>query len=198
MEPRRAAVDQWWQAMSLAQQTFHGVAIVASAVMTLQTVLMLLGGHHEPVPGDSDGGPPGGHLNGLHVLSVRAVTAFATGFGWGGVCSLDAGLPLGAAVAIAVLAGAALVALILWLMRSLTALGESGSLDYRNAIGVVGTVYLPIPARRGGTGQIEVMVQGRLAVVHACTTAAETLPGRSRVKVVGLQDPTTLLVDPLT
>jgi hypothetical protein len=198
MERRRADVDHWWHALSLTQQAFHGVAIVASAVMMLQTVLMLLGGHHELAPGDSDGGPAGGHLSGLHVFSVRAVTAFATGFGWGGVCSLDAGLPLGAAVPIALLAAALLVALFLWIMRSLTGLGESGSLDYRNAIGVVGTVYLPIPARQGGTGQIEVMVQGRLAVVHACTTAAETILSRTRVKVVGLQDPTTLLVDPLT
>ncbi len=190
-------MEQWWQAMSLAQQAFHGVAMVASAVMLMQTALMLLGGHHDLTPGDVDGSPVGGHLSGLHVFSLRAVTAFATGFGWGGVCSLDAGLPLSAAIAIAVLAGAALLALILWLMRSLTALGESGSLDYHNAIGAVATVYLPIPAHRVGNGQVEVMVQGRLAVVQACTTSDSVLPSRSRVKVVGLLDATTLLVDPL-
>jgi len=190
-------MDQWWHAMPLELQVFYGVAIVSSAVMMMQTMLMLLGGHHDLSMGDADVGGSAGHLSGLHVFSVRAVTAFGSGFGWGGVCSLGLGLPLIAAIAIALVSGALLVVVILSIMRSLTSLGENGSLDYRNAIGQVGTVYIPIPASQGGTGQIEVMVQGRLAVVQACTTTAKTHKSRTRVSVVAVQAENVLLVEPV-
>jgi hypothetical protein len=178
-------------------QIFYGVAIIASAVMLMQTILMLLGGHHDLQVGGMDGGGTDGHVSGLHVFSVRAVTAFCTGFGWGGVCSLDAGLGLVGAILVALVCGVALVVVILSIMRSLTSLGESGTLDYQNAIGAVGTVYIPIPPAQGGKGQIEIMVQGRLAIVDACTNATNVLASRTRVTVVALQGQNLLIVSPI-
>jgi hypothetical protein len=82
-------------------------------------------------------------------------------------------------------------------MKFLYAFGESGTLDFRNAVGQVGTVYLTVPARRGGPGQVRVIVQGRLKVVQAFTESPTPLPAQSKIKVSGLIDSRTLLVDPL-
>ena len=107
----------------------------------------------------------------------------------------DAGGPLPLAIFAGLAVGFALMFSVIYLMRSLTSLGSSGSLDYKNAIGQIGSVYIPIPAKLAGNGQIEVMVQGRLMVVHACTRGEQAFASQAKVKVVDLLDQTTLLVE---
>ena len=79
----------------------------------------------------------------------------------------------------------------------LHSLRHSGTLDYNNALGEVGTVYLPIPAGMGGTGKIQVIVQGRLKEIQAFTRHDQRIENRVRVRVVELLDDNTLLVEPL-
>ena len=86
---------------------------------------------------------------------------------------------------------------IFYLMRFLNSLKHSGTLDYANAVGEVGTVYLPIPAGMDGTGRIQVIVQGRLKEIQALTRHSERLDNRARVRVVELLDDTTLIVEPV-
>ncbi len=86
---------------------------------------------------------------------------------------------------------------IFYLMRLLHSLRHSGTLDYSNALGEVGTVYLPIPAGMGGTGKIQVIVQGRLKEIQAFTRHDQRIENRVRVRVVELLDDNTLLVEPL-
>jgi len=86
---------------------------------------------------------------------------------------------------------------VLLLMRGLYSLRYSGTLDYRNAIGNVGSVYLRIPAAMAAPGQVEVMIQGRLCVVEAFTRAQHELPNRSRIRVVEVMDQGTLIVEPV-
>ena len=86
---------------------------------------------------------------------------------------------------------------VFFLMRFLYGLRASGTLDYRNAIGQVGVVYLPIPGGMAGPGQVEVTVQGRLRVVQAFTREAGRIPNRARIRVVDVMDQNTLVVEPL-
>jgi hypothetical protein len=138
------------------------------------------------------------HDSGLGILSVRSVTAFFAGFGWGGVVAIREGASVPMATTVAVLSGGVLMAMVVGLMRGLYAMRASGNIDYKNAIGAVGNVYLPIPAAMEGPGQVEVLVQGRLAVVQAFTRAERRLPNRERVRVVDTLDSQTLLVEPLS
>jgi len=82
-------------------------------------------------------------------------------------------------------------------MRFLYGLQHSGTLDYHNAIGEIGTVYLPIPAAMGGNGRVQVTVQGRLRVVTALTRHPARLENQSRVRVVDVLDENSLVVEPL-
>ncbi len=128
---------------------------------------------------------------------MRTVTAFFVGFGWTGVAALEAGWQLLPTIVVATAVGSAFMAGVLLLMRTLYGMRYSGTLDYHNAIGNVGSVYLRIPAAMAGPGQIEVQVQGRLRVVQAFTRADRELGNRERVRVTDLMDDTTLLVEPL-
>lgn len=189
-------MDLWWDALATPDRIFWGIALVTSAVLVLQLLLSLIGldGHGDI---DADLDTDIDHGGGMGILSVRTVTAFFTGFGWGGVIALDNGFSVPAATLAAVASGGTLMLAVYALMRALFSLRYSGTLDYRNAVGVTGSVYLPIPGNMGGPGQVEVLVQGRLMTVQAFTRSPAKIPNRARIKVVDVVDQQTLLVEPL-
>lgn len=187
-------MEMWWTSLGSELQVFWAIALATTVALVLQLVLMMLGFDAD---GDMDADFDADGDGGVHLFSVRSVTAFFTGFGWAGVVAIEAGKPLAVAIAWALLVGAAFMFGVVALMRGLHSMRSSGTLDLRNAVGVVGTVYSRVPGNSGGPGQVEVMIQGRLQVLPAMTTASEDLPPRSRVRVSGLTDPTTLRVEPL-
>jgi hypothetical protein len=98
---------------------------------------------------------------------------------------------------VATLVGSALLATVFYLMAYLHSLRQEGTLDYSNAIGQVGSVYLPIASSRKGIGQVEVMVQGRLSIIKAVTDHDKKIGNRVAVRVTELVDQQTILVEPL-
>ena len=74
----------------------------------------------------------------------------------------------------------------------------SGNLNYRNAIGVIGTVYSTIPGQERAGGQLELLVQGRLITAEAYSRTAQDLKPGSKARVIDLIGQSTLLVEPLT
>ena len=189
-------ISDWWQSLEgqsahpHALKIFYVVAIVSGVVLALQMVLTLIGSDTDF---DADGMDAGeGGDTGL--FSIRTVGAFFTGFGWTGVSMLYNGYGLGAATFAATVVGMIFLGMVLYLMRYMFSLREEGTLDYSNAIGEVGNVYLPIPPKRKGMGQVEVLVQGRMRTVRALTDHDKKLGNRTAVRVKALIDQQTLLV----
>lgn len=178
---------------------FYTIAIAATLVLLVQLAMMLLGADHDvDVDADVDLDIHDfDHPNGLNLFSLRSVTGFFGGFGWAGVVALENGLSLLAAGVIGTVAGGILMLSVAYIMRVLYSLRESGTLDFKNAIGEVGTVYIPVPPNQSGAGQIRVMIQGRLKVIPAYTEAGEKIPSGKKVKVLALVDAGTVLVEPL-
>jgi len=189
-------INEWWENLDFALQLFYGIGIVSTLILLVQTFLMLLGLDHSDMDLDTDFDLDAGD-SGMHILSVRTVIAFATGFGWTGVICLKAGLAMWLSLLIAVVVGSVLMFSIFALMRFFYSMRQDGSVNYHNAIGEVGTVYLPIPPGGQKPGRIEVMVQGRLAVVEAFCKGDEKLENQSKVKVVDTVGERGLLVEPL-
>ena len=189
---------EWWNGLTGLQQIFYGVGTLFSLILILQTVLMLFGIDHN-VPHGADiahGDGSGADAAGIHVLSIRTIVAFFVGFGWGGAAA--SGLGAVPSILVAAVTGTAFMLGVFWLMKCLFSLRYSGTLDYGTAVGQVGSVYMAIPAEQAGNGQVEVMIQGRLQVLPACTKAKEKIPSRTKVRVVGTADPQTLLVEAAT
>ena len=93
--------------------------------------------------------------------------------------------------------GLVFLGMVFYLMRYMYSLREEGTLDYSNAIGEVGNVYLPIPPKRKGMGQVEVLVQGRMRTVRALTDQDKKLGNRTAVRIKSLVDRQTLLGESL-
>ena len=187
---------EFWLNMDPAMKTFVAIGAVSSLVLTIQMVLALMGGAMEGVEADFDIGD-GGEGGATGILSIRSIGAFFTGFGWTGAAAIQNGLGTGTATFAATIVGGIFLGLVVYLMSYLHSLREEGTLNYKNCIREVGTVYLPIPPNRKGMGQIEVMVQGRLRIVKCVTDHDKKIQNQAAVRVTELVDQQTLLVSPL-
>jgi hypothetical protein len=205
----------WWGTLGLAAQFFYLIAGLSSAILLIQLVLSLLGAGGDHLAADGGGLDLSGHLDvgghdlsvhdvgahdiGAHdvpasVFSVRTVLAFFVGFGWTGVIMLRSEAALLPTIAVATVVGTLFLLVVFWLMTMIYRLSESGTVDYRNAQGQAGTVYLPIPAQGRGQGQVQLVVQGRMRELPAVTEEAEPLPTGVRVRVVKVLDENTVVV----
>lgn len=186
-------LNNWWEALNFELQIFYGIAIVSLVALFFQIILSVVFGmeHGADVP------DVGAHDSGMGIFSVRGVTAFFTGFGWTGVvCTKqDLGLPISLAAAFAV--GSILMIGIFLMMRAFMRLQSDGNIDYINAVGQLGTVYVTIPPVQRSGGQVETMIQGRLVMAEALQKGSQPLKPGTKVKVVERIGTSTLIVEPL-
>lgn len=190
-------INNWWDALNFDLQVFYGIAIVALAALILQLVLTAFTGMDDLGAGDMDVGSFHEHDSGMSIFSVRGVTAFFIGFGWMGVILTKRGFGLPMTLLISLAVGVALMIAIYLMMRSFMRLQSSGTLDYGNAVGQMGTVYLTIPPVQRAGGQIETMIQGRLVTAEALQKGTHPLKPGTKVKVVERIGSSTLIVEPL-
>lgn len=146
---------------------------------------------------DGDGIPDSGHtalLAGLKLFTLRGIVAFLAVCGWGGLWLLRMGMHPIPAVFLAVAMGFWAMLLMALFLRVALKLQHDGTLDFRNALGKAGTVYLTIPASRARPGKIHVVVQDQLQELEAVTDEAAPIPTGTEIVVVGLSGGNTLVV----
>lgn len=189
----------WWAALDGDGKFFYGIALVSSLVMGIQLVLTLLGGAFDSPDGEFEVEGTDGDLG---VLSIRTISSFFVGFGWGGITAMNVWPDHPNKMFISTAAGGLCGLFFLWTvwktMKGLHSLKSDGTVDYANAVGQVGTVYIPVHPNRKGGGQIQVKVQGRERTVLAITDAETEIGNREKVKVLEKIDQQTVLVVPLS
>jgi len=156
---------------------FLACAILGGGVLVVQLLLGLIGlDHHfdHDVTHLSDG---------LHLLSVRAVSAGIAFFGLAGWAMMVAGWPALLAAPVAVIPGFAAMIGVAYVMRTMLSMESDGSIRIANAIGVPGHVYLSIPGEKSGAGRVSVTVQGR-TVEYDAVTSGPAIPTGAAVVVV--------------
>ncbi len=210
----------WWEALTAFERIFAYMAIPASLLLVIQTVLLLLG-LGDNGDGDLDSDTSGlcdgthdgaidhadhffdadddadGHFEpdaGLRIFTVRGIVAFFAVFGWSGLALLRGNASAAAALFVSLLLGLIAMVLIALCMRWAMKLQSDGSVQSFNAVGHTASVYLTIPAKRRGRGKVTVTVQERLSEYDAVTDDPQPLPTGSEVLVVSLSDENVLVV----
>ncbi len=211
---------EWWNAMSFASQIFTCIAVPATLLLLIQTVMLFIGmgedadgdgiGDGDVGDGDIDDpnefpdtaadgteGPDAGEiagLDGLRIFTLRGIIAFFVVFGWVGAAMDGAGAPIYATVPVAAVSGFAIMLLLAILFKAVLGLRSDGNADNRNAIGQAGKVQLTVPAARTGEGKVHIMLQGQYVERDAVTDEDAPIPTGHEVVVVGLSGQTTLVV----
>lgn len=112
-------------------------------------------------------------------VSISSIVAFACITGWTGVLGFNMPtLTKAMVIGVSSVAGVAGFFLSLVLFKQMKNLENTGNLELDNAVGKVGKVYLGIPGERNGSGQIEVVVQGRLTIMDALTDGSPITTGQ--------------------
>jgi hypothetical protein len=184
--------DRWSDSM-----VYFAMATVGTVLFAIKLGLLLIVGVDGDVDFDvADGGGLDVHAGGFHLFSLLSIVSFMMGAGWMGfTCRQEWGLGSFAAAAIASGFGFGLMMLSSAGMYQMQKLNEMGSYEVRNTIGKIGRVYLKIPAKGQGRGQVQIAVDGRHKVIAAVSTGPE-IASFAAVKVVDVRDDDALVVEP--
>ena len=208
----------WWTSLTGIEQVFAYVAIPATLLLVLQTLLLLFGLADQDGDGDldfqdvsadtdmnldleSDGifGEDLPHEGfqgdaGLRLFTVRGMIAFFAVLGWTGLTLTRGGVTTALALILALFAGLAALFLVGYAMKWLYKSQNSGNLDLRNALGVSGTVYITIPPARQSQGKVNIILQGQFCELSAVTDQETPIFTGTEITVVGISGVSTLVV----
>lgn len=192
-------MKEWWDSLSQMSQVFATVAIPATVVMVLQTILLFFGmgdGDDVDIADDVDDISSGAldGSDGLSLFTIRGIVAFFAVGGWTGIAVDNANGSEFLAIILSILAGSAALFGIAYLFKFALKLQNNGTLSLENAVGKTGEVYIPIPANRKGTGKVMVTVQERLSELSAITSEERDLKTGEYIRVIEAIDDQTVLV----
>jgi membrane protein implicated in regulation of membrane protease activity len=131
---------------------------------------------------------------GFQFFTLKNLIAFFTIFAWSGLASIEAGNSSGITVVISILSGLLMMTVMASIFYFISRLTDSGTLKMNNAIGQIGTVYLPIAAGRGQMGQVQVTIQGALRTLRALTDDGSDLSVGTVVEVIDVVSENVLIV----
>lgn len=192
----------WFDGLEPALRIYWGIAIFASLVFVIQTILTFIG------IGDTDGGDvdagygADGDGNGdtmdtggaIQLFTIRNFINFFLGVGWGGVCFWNTiSNPLLLAL-VALITGVLFVGVFIFMFSKLRHLEHTASYDPQDAVGQIADVYLRIPAAREGVGKVQTPIAGSVQEI-AAVTDGEQLPSGTKVRILEVIGNNTLLVE---
>jgi membrane protein implicated in regulation of membrane protease activity len=184
----------WWNGLELAQQIFALVGIGSTVILVIQMAMMLFG-LGDDSDADMDDVDDIGDGDGLALFTVKGIIAMLCITGWTGVIFLGTEMATALAYILSFLCGFATLVVMAYVMKAMSKLQSSGNIDIGNAVGKVGQVYIPI--KQGGSGKVNITIQGQYSEFSAISTANETLPTGSYVRVVAVDEAGTLVVEPI-
>lgn len=212
-------IIEWWNSLAVPAQVFYCIAIPATLVLLIQTVLMFLGlgedadgiedADMDGILDDMDASDAGEGifgedivseaadafgLDGLRIFTIRGLVAFFVVFGWVGAAMQGADVSLWITIPVAAVCGFVMMVALALLLRAVMKLRSDGNTDNRNAVGTAGKVHLTVPPSRSGEGKVHVMLQGSYVERSAVTDSEEAIPTGCEIVVVGVSGQTDLVV----
>jgi len=188
----------WYNNLTLLQRIFALIALPSTAVLLIQTIMLFFGlGNDSDVDIDGDGVPDviADGDGGLTLFSIRGIMAMLCIGSWSGIAISEAGVNGPLTILFATLIGLAALFGMALLIKVLFKLQSSGNIQLSNAIGKVGQVYLPIPAKMSGMGKVNITIQDKYSEFSAMTTEETPIKTGEMVRVVATDEVGYLLVE---
>lgn len=173
-------------------------ALFGTGIFLLRLILMFAGGHHGGDFHDVHAADPhtdhADSTGAFKAISFQTIMAFLMGFGWGGLAARHAmHLSFPNSILVGALAGVAMGWLLALILKGMSDLQASGNIPLNATLGKEAEVYVSLPRRGEGQGQVKMVVADRLRIFNAISEA-DPLPTQSRVRVVRVNPDNTLTV----
>ena len=205
-------MNAWWEALSTLQKVLYCIAVPATLILILQTILVIMGfgdsaggGDFNPsdtsgldldMPEDVSAGDladmDAGELSPsdvgtLKLFTVQGVVAFLTTFSWVSLVCVKTGMPDAAALTIGFLCGVIMMYLIAKLLQLMSRLAENGTFRLQSVIGETAQVYVTILPSEESGGKVTLSSASRFAEIDAITEGTQKIPSGSRVRIVDVR-----------
>ncbi|MCB9034117.1 MAG: NfeD family protein [Chitinophagales bacterium] len=189
-------INEFWSHLVIFEKILFVIAIIATLLFLLQTIMIFLGGDIDDASAFGDADEAIGHDDGVdsQYLTLKNLIAFFTMFGWIGLACFKNGMSYLPTIIIASIAGVTMVAIMMFLFKSISKLKYDGTLKLDKAIGKKGTVYLTIPANNNGLGKINIKINNALLELDAITNDKKDIANGTLVEVIEIVGNNTLLV----
>ena len=183
-------------ALGVDAAIYFSLAAIATLLFLLKLAVDLFFGGTDT---DFDAGDVDSHLDStaaFTLFSTLSILSFFMGVGWMGLaCRVSWGLGPAVSATVSTAFGVALMLLSAGMMHGLRKMTHEPRYEVGTAVGRTATVYLTIPPKGGGQGQIEVTVSGRRKVMQAVSAGGE-IPAFAVVRIVGVGDDEVFVVEP--
>jgi membrane protein implicated in regulation of membrane protease activity len=183
------SISSWWNVLPIEEQILWTIALSGSILLVIQIIMIFIGGDTSDMDtdGDVDTSVETDHGIPFQFLSLKNFTAFLAVFGWTGIICLNAGLGIGWSALIATFAGFIMMFIMASLMYGLYKLTEEGTVKIESAAGKSGTVYLTIPEKRSGKGQVQIKLNG-LRTLDAVTDNESPIKTGQFIEVLDVEN----------
>ena len=175
-----------WSALPLGMKALWIVAIVASIIFVVQTVMIFI---------DDDEDAVTDVLNGDgNLLVFRNLFIFVAGAGWSFIIMSDLLKPMWNGI-FSVLFGLIFVVLMSGIFNSLIKMQRARTVNHgAEVVGYKGKVLVPVPSANQGKGRVWVSVKGVVSEYDAITLGEDELAEGASIIVLNLVDDKTLEV----
>jgi hypothetical protein len=190
-------MEDFFAGMTSLEQAYWVIALIGSAIFLVIFVLTFIGGDTDMEADATEFEADDGGV-GFQFFTFKNVIAFFTIFGWTGIVCLNNEMATLPTIIISTIAGLVMMVLTTLLFFWMAKMTQSGTLKIKNAIGVIGEVYLPIGAQRSSIGKVQINVQGSLRELDAITDEQQDLKTNAMVKVVEIVSSEILLVEKIS
>ncbi len=203
-------MNAWWETLSILQKILYCIAIPATLVLILQTVLVIMGfgdgaSGADFNPSDTsgldlDGDVSAGDLvdgdvadaisgdfGSLKLFTIQGAVAFLATFSWVTIVLVNADMNAAVALLIGFACGAAMMYFVAKLLQWMGKLSENGTFRLKSVIGETAQVYLTILPNGENGGKVTLNSTSRFAEVDAITEGPQAIPSGSRVRIVDVR-----------
>lgn len=186
---------EWFSDLELFAKFYWVIALIGSLVFLIIVIMTLIGIEGGEDFDDVDTSIDADTGIEFQFISLKNLIGFFTIFGWAGIACIGEGLSKPITVLISVISGMAMMTIMAAMFHYMKKLTDSGTLDYKNAIGAIGEVYLTIGENRSRMGKVSVRVQGTLRELEALSDSFTELKSGTIIKVVDVTSNGILIVD---
>lgn len=185
---------EFFENMDMLLRTFWYVAIPASLVFLVQTIMTFMGADaSEGVEADFDSNLDSGDAP-FQLFSLRNLINFLLGFSWTGISLYQSIESKGLLIIISLMVGVLFVALFFLVIRQIMKLAEDNSYKIEETLNKMAEVYINIPAERNGKGKIQISVRGSVHEIDAISNT-DAYPSGSFVRIVKIENKNLVIVE---
>lgn len=186
---------EWFSNLELFPKFYWIIALIGSLIFIFIMISTFLGIDGADDFDDIDTNVDTDTGIGFQFITFKNLIGFFTIFGWSGIACIDAGLSNAITIIISLFCGLLMMTIMAAMFYYMKKLNDSGTLNYKNAIGAIGEVYLTIGANRSKMGKVHIRVQGSLRELEALSDAFTELKSGTIIKVEDVTSNGILIVN---